>query len=200
MSRIRVGVLMGGASSEREISLASGKMIAEHLPRDRYDVIMLDTLALMARHPGLSPELRAHALSLVSHHAEARAELQAHGSELPSTLQDQIRAAATAVVPATDALVATGEAARIDVAFLALHGPYGEDGTIQGMLDLLGIPYVGSGTLASAPIQYGLATHNDLHIGAFRGTSEHGFVGVIDEIRLWNGAMSAIQLRHRAKE
>ncbi len=39
---------------------------------------------------------------------------------------------------------------RIDVAFIALHGPYGEDGTLQGMLDLLGIPYVGSGVLASA--------------------------------------------------
>ncbi len=44
----------------------------------------------------------------------------------------------------------TAEAGGIDVAFLALHGRYGEDGTLQGLLDLLGIPYVGSGTLASA--------------------------------------------------
>jgi hypothetical protein len=59
---------------------------------------------------------------------------------------------------------------------------------------------IGSGTPVSAPIQYGLATHNNLHIGAFRGASEHGFVGTIDEVRLWNGALSPINLRHRSKE
>jgi D-alanine-D-alanine ligase len=148
--RIRVGVLMGGASAEREISLASGKMIAEHLPRDRYDVVMLDTLALMAHHPGLTPALRERAQALIGHHSDARGELAAHGHELPEAFQDQIREAAEAVVPATEALAAAGGQARIDVAFIALHGRYGEDGTIQGMLDLFGIPYVGSGTLASA--------------------------------------------------
>jgi hypothetical protein len=59
---------------------------------------------------------------------------------------------------------------------------------------------VGSGTPAAGPIQYGLATHNDLHIGAFRGTSEHGFVGAVDEVRVWSGALPAIQIRHRSKE
>src|SRR5262249_8478343 len=48
------------------------------------------------------------------------------------------------------ALSLSGGGRPIDVAFLALHGPFGEDGTIQGLLDILGIPYVGSGTLASA--------------------------------------------------
>lgn len=148
--RIRVGVLMGGASGEREISLASGKMIAEHLPREIYDVVMLDTLALMAHNPRLSPALRARAADLLGPRSDARAELQAHGHELPEAFQDQIRDAAQSVVPATEAIAATGGGARIDVAFIALHGRYGEDGTIQGMLDLLGIPYVGSGTLASA--------------------------------------------------
>lgn len=59
---------------------------------------------------------------------------------------------------------------------------------------------VGSGTPAAGPIQYGLAKHNDLNIGAFRGTSEYGFVGSIDEVRLWNGALSAIQVKRRFKE
>lgn len=149
MSRIRVGVLMGGASSEREISLASGKMIAEHLPRDRYDVVMLDTLALMAAHPRISPALRERARELIAHHASAE-RLEERDRELPAAFQEEIRSAAAATLPATEAIVPAGGAARIDVAFLALHGPYGEDGTIQGMLDLLGVPYVGSGTLASA--------------------------------------------------
>jgi len=151
--RIRVGVLMGGASAERDISLASGKMIAEHLPRDRYEVVMLDSLALMAGNPRLPPAMRERAAALLQPRsaprpAEAAAEADA---ALPAGFQDDIRAAAAQVVPATRAIApAPAAEARIDVAFLALHGTYGEDGTIQGLLELLGIPYVGSGTLASA--------------------------------------------------
>ena len=148
-ARIRVGVMMGGASSEREISLASGKMVAEHLPRDRYEVVMLDTLALMAHNRKISPALRERAQRLLEKGGQVEA-LPARNDELPQSFQEQIRSAAAAAAPATEAITVAGGAARIDVAFLALHGPYGEDGTIQGMLDLLGVPYVGSGTLASA--------------------------------------------------
>lgn len=147
--KIRVGVLMGGASSEREISLASGKMIAEHLPRDRYEVVMLDTLALMAGNPRLSSDLRDKARALLGGGGQPEA-LTERDRALPAAFQDQIRKAAASVAPATEAIAVAGGSARIDVAFLALHGPYGEDGTLQGMLDILGIPYVGSGTLASA--------------------------------------------------
>jgi len=148
-ARIRVGVLMGGASSEREISLASGKMIAENLPRDRYEVVMLDTLALMAHNPKLSPALRERALALAANRSEPEV-LEERDRSLPAAFQDQIRSAAAAASPATEAIAVAGGRARIDVAFLALHGPWGEDGTLQGMLDLLGVAYVGSGTLASA--------------------------------------------------
>ena len=147
--RIRVGVLMGGASSEREISLASGKMIAEHLSRDRYDVVMLDTLALMAHNPKLTEALRERAAGLLAHRVSPEV-LEERDRSLPASFQDQITSAAAETAPATEAIAVTGGAVHIDVAFLALHGPYGEDGTLQGMLDLIGIPYVGSGTLASA--------------------------------------------------
>ena len=147
--RVRVGVLMGGASSEREISLASGKMIAEHLPRDRYEVVMLDTLALMTANPKLTPEMRGRARALLAVGAEHEV-LPERDHALPASFQEQIREAAALAAPATQVITVMGGAARIDVAFLALHGPYGEDGTIQGMLDIIGIPYVGSGTLASA--------------------------------------------------
>jgi D-alanine-D-alanine ligase len=147
--KIRVGVLMGGASSEREISLASGKMIAEHLPRDRYEVVMLDTLALMAANPKLTAAQREQARALLEGRAGSQA-LAERERALPAAFQSEIQTAAAAARPATEAIAATGGSARIDVAFLALHGPYGEDGTLQGMLDLIGIPYVGSGTLASA--------------------------------------------------
>jgi D-alanine-D-alanine ligase len=147
--RIRVGVMMGGASSEREISLASGAMIAQHLSREKYHVVMLDTLALMGENPRISPDLRARARRLLQRTGQPEA-IVGRDQELPASFQEQIRGAAAAAAPATEAIMVAGGGARIDVAFLALHGPYGEDGTLQGMLDLLGIPYVGSGTLASA--------------------------------------------------
>ncbi len=148
-AKIRVGVLMGGASSEREISLASGRMIAEHLPKDRYEVVMLDTLALMAGNPRLTEAQREQARALLAGTA-AGETLHERDRALPAAFQDEIRKAAQATLPATEALAPRAGASRIDVAFIALHGPYGEDGTLQGMLEILGIPYVGSGTLASA--------------------------------------------------
>ncbi len=147
--RIRVGVLLGGASGEREISLASGKMIADHLPSDRYEVVLFDTLALMASNPRLTPALREKARALLEC-GPVSAETSAERRELPASLQQEIAEAERNAVPATEAMQPTHEGRRIDVAFLALHGPYGEDGTLQGMLELVGIPYVGSGVLASA--------------------------------------------------
>jgi D-alanine-D-alanine ligase len=147
--RIRVGVLLGGASGEREISLASGRMIAEHLPRDRYEVVLFDSLALMAGNPTLPPDLAAKAQALLAH-AEGHEELMDRDRELPAAFQKEIQSAAAAAAPATDALQIAEGKRRIDVAFIGLHGPYGEDGTLQGMLEIVGIPYVGSGVLASA--------------------------------------------------
>ncbi len=144
--RIRVGILFGGASEEREISLASGLMIAENLPKDRYEVRLLDTLALMARHPGLSPQLRDKAAALQQ--SKPLRSLPAPG-DLSSAMRDQVERAEALAQSASQALAGQDEKG-IDVAFLALHGKYGEDGTIQGFLELTGTPYTGSGVLASA--------------------------------------------------
>ncbi|TMD59851.1 MAG: D-alanine--D-alanine ligase [Chloroflexi bacterium] len=149
MKKIRVGVLMGGASNEREISLASGKMVAEHLPKDRYEVVLLDPLALMVGNAKLSSAMRDKAKALIAKGGIIEA-LPERDKALPASFQKEMTTAAATVLPATDAVAATGGDARIDVAFPVLHGTYGEDGTLQGMLDLIGIRYVGSGTLASA--------------------------------------------------
>jgi D-alanine-D-alanine ligase len=146
MSRpIRVGILLGGASEEREISLASGLMIAENLPKDRYEVRLLDTLALMVRHPGLTPALREKAISLRD--ATPRKALPSHEG-LSVAMRAQVEKAEGLAQSAASGL--GGNDQSIDVAFLALHGKYGEDGTIQGFLELTGTPYTGSGVLASA--------------------------------------------------
>ena len=147
--RIRVGVLLGGASGEREISLASGRMIAEYLPRDRYEVFLFDSLALMAGNPALPADLAEKARALLAH-AGGHEELAEKDRELPVAFQKEIQSAAAAAAPATEAMEIVEGKRQIDVAFIALHGPYGEDGTLQGMLEIVGIPYVGSGVLASA--------------------------------------------------
>jgi D-alanine-D-alanine ligase len=89
----RIGVLMGGQSAEREVSLRSGKAIHNALKGLAYDVVAIDA-----------------------------------GHDLLNVLKKE----------------------KIEIAFIALHGGYGENGSIQGMLEVLGIPYTGSGVLASA--------------------------------------------------
>ena len=122
MGKLKVVVLMGGRSEEREISLKTGSGILRALNPDRYDVIALDT-------GGVMPPLSSR---------EAEAALS--GSSMDG------------VAPIAGTLVerVMERKERPDVVFIALHGKYGEDGTVQGMLDLVDIPYTGSGVLASA--------------------------------------------------
>lgn len=134
MSRLRVAVLMGGRSAEREVSLSTGKQVLQALDPARYDAFPVDTAQLSLGALGGAPaELPAAAAdprggAHLPDHATVNAELG-----LPSPL---------------DAPRFLRE--RPDVAVICLHGKYGEDGTIQGMLELLDIPYTGSGVLASA--------------------------------------------------
>jgi D-alanine-D-alanine ligase len=124
--RLRVAVLMGGRSTEREISLLTGKMVLDALDPAKYDAVPVDAAAL-GRLPG-APQ-------------PALADGPLPGGITPPT---GLAAGAPAV------MAPEGDPTRPDVAFIALHGRYGEDGTVQGFLELLGIPYTGSGVLASA--------------------------------------------------
>lgn len=122
MSKIRVAVLMGGTSAEREVSLSTGRQILNALDPARYTVHALDTT---------SPE-ELFLVGVKNHVAPLMADDDS--SEIATLLQ----------------LPRVAPENRPDVVLIALHGPGGEDGTVQGMLDLLGIPYTGSGVLASA--------------------------------------------------
>jgi D-alanine-D-alanine ligase len=103
---IKVLLLTGGISSEREISIQTGRTIYENLSKDDYDVIVVEIL---------------------------------HNKNWYLKKEDKILD--------IDAFFRTE---KIDVAFIAMHGKYGEDGTVQAILDHYDIPYVGSGVLASA--------------------------------------------------
>jgi D-alanine-D-alanine ligase len=143
VKKIRVGILTGGASAERDISLATGAQIARSLPADRYEVVLLDPLAFMVRNPSLTDEQRRQAQALLA--GGGRIDPP---HELPKGLEEEIESASKALVPATRAITDAHE--PVDVVLIALHGTWGEDGRIQGLLDTLGIPYTGSGVLASA--------------------------------------------------
>lgn len=129
MAKKRVAVLMGGISSERDISLSTGRQILESLDPGKYEAFGVDA-ALIS---GSSRTVLRGADEEISTVAEAR-EMLAKSNQL---------------VP-VDHIVSRDSGLRPDVVFIALHGKFGEDGTVQGMLDLLGIPYTGSGVLASA--------------------------------------------------
>lgn len=124
----KIGVLMGGLSAEREISLRSGNACLKALVSRGYNAAAIDA-----------------------------------GRDLPFRLRDE----------------------GIEVAFIALHGRHGEDGTVQGLLEIMGIPYTGSGVLASA-IAINKAVTKDVLIS--KGIRTPGFVTL-------NGTEDAVSLK-----
>lgn len=130
MSRIRVAVLMGGPSPEREVSLGSGRLIMAALDPRRYEVLPIEVT-------------RDGKWVLAQGAAGA---LSAGGGD-PSTSAGALARMTRPDPIGIDRVMAQGP---IDVALIAMHGPYGEDGTVQGLLELAGVPYTGSGVLASA--------------------------------------------------
>ncbi len=140
--KIRVGVVFGGRSGEHEISLRSARSVIEALDREKYDVV---PIAISKAGKWLGP---MEAIALLPESTQ---------SSVPSKGFDKTgNAVAIIGDPSQSGLVALGNRAGnsssqpLDVVFPVLHGTYGEDGTLQGLLDLAGIPYVGCGVLASA--------------------------------------------------
>ena len=138
--KVRVALLFGGRSGEHAISAATAAGVLAAIDREKYDVIPVGITRegrwVVASDDPAVWELRAERLPEVT---------AGSGSEVvlaPSTEGSQLQAVDPGSVPA-----ALGE---VDVVFPVLHGPYGEDGTVQGLLEMAGIPYVGSGVFASA--------------------------------------------------
>ncbi len=127
---MRITVLMGGTSSERDVSLASGLRIAEALRSKGHQVRTVDT-----------------AKGALTEADEQRMLAGGVVKPLPPTPEELVRMNAESLAETAARLPTRGDC---DVAFLALHGGRGEDGTIQALLDLAGVPYTGSGHLASA--------------------------------------------------
>lgn len=128
-SPLRIGVLFGGKSGEHEVSLASARTVMAALEQAGYETVPI----------GISPEGRW----LTSGDPMARLTSgETDANDNPSDGNGSH--ALTPFVPVEDRLP------TVDLIFPVLHGPFGEDGTVQGLLEMAGLPYVGDGVLASA--------------------------------------------------
>ena len=133
--RLRVVVLFGGRSAEHEISCLSARSVMDALDAERYEIVPV----------GIT---REGAWRLVPGGPPSLPEVGS-GDALPQVTEAS--GEEVALAQSESALVTpTGERGGIDVVFPVLHGPYGEDGTVQGLLEMAGVPYVGSGVLGSA--------------------------------------------------
>ena len=127
--KLRVGILFGGQSGEHEVSLTSAKGIINAIDKDKYDVVPIGItkagqwLAGGDTHQQLVDAAAGHPL-----------------------IEDALSKAASEKSLA----LPISETGPLDVVFPVLHGPFGEDGTVQGFLELAGVPYVGAGVMASA--------------------------------------------------
>ena len=141
---MRVAVVFGGRSNEHAISCVSAGSILRNLDRRRFDVVAI----------GITPEgswvlTDGDPDSLAIADRRLPEVTTESGTEL-SLPADPRRSGQLVSLPASTGEVLASVIGEVDVVFPVLHGPYGEDGTIQGLLELAGVPYVGAGVLASA--------------------------------------------------
>jgi D-alanine-D-alanine ligase len=153
VKRLRVGVLYGGRSGEHEVSLASAAAVIANLDRARYEPIAIridkdGRWAIADRAPTAMSAGDVIEQARLEAARPARSGREVHLVAHPSaeTILSIDRGASTR----DDEGHAVVTGLNLDVIFPVLHGPYGEDGTIQGLLELANVPYVGSGVLASA--------------------------------------------------
>ncbi len=137
--KIRVGVIYGGRSGEHEISVRSAHSVIEAIDREKYEVV---PLAITREGRWLSP---AESASLLPESASGLLGREVAASEEAMTIVGD---------PSRGTLLkletGAGAAQKLDVVFPVMHGTFGEDGTIQGLLEMAGVPYVGCGVLASS--------------------------------------------------
>ena len=135
MKKTRVIILFGGRSAEHEISLLSARNVLSALDRERFEPVLI----------GIDKAGRWH--------RESERTLEAAAGDPRRVMLDASAPAVgmeDALVPQAGAAVAAGAVDGDDVVFPVLHGTFGEDGTVQGAIELAGIAYVGSGVLGSA--------------------------------------------------
>jgi D-alanine-D-alanine ligase len=133
--KLRVGVIFGGRSGEHEVSLTSAKGIMEAMDKSKYEVVPIGITKVGQWLVG--SEVHQQLLEAAAGHPVVVGTGFKPAPPEPSTSENALALPISATGP-------------LDVVFPVLHGPFGEDGTIQGFLELVGVPYVGAGVMASA--------------------------------------------------
>jgi len=142
--RIRIALLFGGRSAEHDVSLRSAQTIMNVLDPKRFEVLPIGITRSGQWLSGGDPMRALTAASPMFHLGDGEERsLQTLDEAETSALAERAGSAASRSAP-------PGLTDGVDIVFPALHGPMGEDGTVQGMLELTGMPYVGSGVLGSA--------------------------------------------------
>ena len=140
MKKIRIGVVFGGRSGEHEVSIRSARSVIEAIDKTKYDVV---PIAITKEGNWLGPAAAAQLLP-----GDTQRKLSAN------VLENKTKDVALLGDPSRTGLMTLGSTEQtteyLDVIFPVLHGTYGEDGTLQGLLEMAAVPFVGCGTLASA--------------------------------------------------
>ena len=133
--KIRVGILFGGKSAEHEVSLQSAKNVIDAINRDKYEPVLI---GIDKSGKWLLNESSNFLLN----------------SDNPELIRLNQASDSVALIPQSEGEISnlsrSGFSQAVDVVFPILHGPFGEDGTVQGLLKLADIPFVGAGVLGSA--------------------------------------------------
>jgi D-alanine-D-alanine ligase len=131
MRKIRVGLLYGGRSGEHEVSVLSANSVLTAIDKDKYEVVPIGITKNGQWLPGQSPDKLVQS-------GELQVRLLGDASNQAITLENR------------QGRLLAGLQESLDIIFPVMHGPFGEDGTIQGLLELMNLPYVGGGVMASA--------------------------------------------------
>jgi D-alanine-D-alanine ligase len=157
VKRLRIGVVYGGRSGEHEVSLASAAAVMANLDRTRYDPVAIriekdGRWSLPERPPTAASAAEVIEQSRGDHARHLRASREVYPIARPGEEAllaiDRTPARGKGDADAADTAIVRG--LGLDAVFPVLHGPYGEDGTVQGLFELANLPYVGAGVLASA--------------------------------------------------
>jgi D-alanine-D-alanine ligase len=138
--KLRIGVIFGGRSGEHEVSIRSARSVIEAIDKSKYEVV---PIAITKEGNWLAPSAAAKLLPKETQRLLSSDQLGKAKNDV-TIIGDPSRSGLVRL----DANHAAAE--RLDVVFPVLHGTYGEDGTLQGLLEMAAIPFVGCGTLASA--------------------------------------------------
>ncbi|WP_312522233.1 D-alanine--D-alanine ligase [Anaerospora sp.] len=136
MGKINVGILFGGRSAEHEVSLQSAKNVIDAIDREKYDI------TLIGIDKGGQWYLNDSSRFLLNSHDPKKITLDKTEKKVVLVPGEESKELVT--------IASGGKSSNIDVIFPILHGPYGEDGTVQGLLKLTNIPFVGAGVLGSS--------------------------------------------------